>query len=971
MSGTYLWWIVLFLLMLSFWYFYNWFILSFIPYSTARDANHAYMFYPKMRALNHWYFWDNIDMAVGPQLWYSFIAYWFSLFQPFHGVLWLGLSPDTYAIMMNFWSSFFVLVFGIWLVIEVVWLIAHSTEEESPWYGVTLCLGWFLILQWLSSWMGAFLVFIDNKTDLWVLSLIILALYSGFVFLRSVQENKNLQIYLLAISWFLFAIAWLAKPTALFDVVNFAAFLRATWFGVLWSLGIVMMVIGVIAILKIMWISDYLTTKQGTLSSILWWLLLLWSSFPRILKSTATYIKYLIVWGLAFIATLLTFKLPYYVVSHYFYDTDISPSQLLKWILFGKTHTLPWLDWSDYFPLYTQLWWQPNPATTCTLSSQWLSDPSELYKNLKKAPWSAYNEDVGRYVWYGWKWNPSDIARWILPFKNSRWAFAMDEGCYSFNPFNMFDQNPKILCETQKDWESLELLPLELIQARLTKDSEVYEKFNLLLEQRKKGVSVEQTKINEVETLRRINDYMQGWSIKIVVNQGDKEIYVPYKFLNFFNMTFNWSLQNLSSYYTDIWIIWLLLICFSVFWLFYGIVQKKSHLISINIITLFGRLMWLMIGGGILRYGIWIVIRSILSFIILVWYFFDHRKEVTDKTNIPSILFVILFVAIALFQLVLNMVRITSQGWWWPFLRYKSNFGTVQKISAQGQVVSQWKSSYGYDEILDMQFPHYKKPIEILDTRAAWQGVVIAWTYLRYFMKNQDNAKWDGFLTDFWENISDGNPCLSYLRMKDKKLQYYVIDQNIATVVQWDANKALFDRFFAKLGADASTINEYGAMTMIAKMTQMWFIKLLSTNNIGTKYALSLPDESFSGLSGDQLTILRAKMMAPRFFGEAAIKPIFQIADLRVKNGSFISDFADIFGKTINETKLIWLTQKSQLTPSDLALLTEDEKYVLLQFLGLKQQQSQNPQQYQQTLQTLVMQSISWWSQLMLLEVLQ
>ncbi len=35
-----------------------------------------------------------------------------------------------------------------------------------------------------------------------------------------------------------------------------------------------------------------------------------------------------------------------------------------------------------------------------------------------------------------------------------------------------------------------------------------------------------------------------------------------------------------------------------------------------------------------------------------------------------------------------------------------------------------------------------------------------------------------------WENISDGNPCLSYLRMKDKKLQYYVIDQNIATVVQ-------------------------------------------------------------------------------------------------------------------------------------------------------------------------------------------
>ena len=39
-----------------------------------------------------------------------------------------------------------------------------------------------------------------------------------------------------------------------------------------------------------------------------------------------------------------------------------------------------------------------------------------------------------------------------------------------------------------------------------------------------------------------------------------KEVYLPYKYLNFFNITFNWSLQNLSSYYTDIGIVWLLLI---------------------------------------------------------------------------------------------------------------------------------------------------------------------------------------------------------------------------------------------------------------------------------------------------------------------------------------------------------------------------------------------------------------------------
>lgn len=35
-------------------------------------------------------------------------------------------------------------------------------------------------------------------------------------------------------------------------------------------------------------------------------------------------------------------------------------------------------------------------------------------------------------------------------------------------------------------------------------------------------------------------------------------IYIPYKYILPFNVTFNWSLQNLSSYYTDIGIIWFL-----------------------------------------------------------------------------------------------------------------------------------------------------------------------------------------------------------------------------------------------------------------------------------------------------------------------------------------------------------------------------------------------------------------------------
>ena len=81
------------------------------------------------------------------------------------------------------------------------------------------------------SGMGAFLVFIDNKTDLGVLALIILALYSGFVFLRQAHHEDEMILpihhhhrtarYLIGLSGFFYAIAALAKPTALFDVVNF------------------------------------------------------------------------------------------------------------------------------------------------------------------------------------------------------------------------------------------------------------------------------------------------------------------------------------------------------------------------------------------------------------------------------------------------------------------------------------------------------------------------------------------------------------------------------------------------------------------------------------------------------------------------------------------------------------------------------------------------------------------------------
>jgi hypothetical protein len=58
-------------------------------------------------------------------------------------------------------------------------------------------------------------------------------------------------------------------------------------------------------------------------------------------------------------------------------------------------------------------------------------------------------------------------------------------------------------------------------------------------------------------------------------------------------------------------------------------------------------------------------------------------------------------------------------------------------------------------------------------------GVLIAGTYLQYFLSNQNNIVSDGLLTEFWKRGSDENTCNLSLRLQDKKIKYLVIDPNI------------------------------------------------------------------------------------------------------------------------------------------------------------------------------------------------
>ena len=195
---------------------------------------------------------------------------------------------------------------------------------------------------------------------------------------------------------------------------------------------------------------------------------------------------------------------------------------------------------------------------------------------------------------------------------------------------------------------------------------------------------------------------------------------------------------------------------------------------------------------------------------------FEHAQEEKDKTMIYIILF--LFVIRGIIQFVLNFVRISSQGGGGPFLRYRMNNGKTVEITTALQQTEVVKAGYGQKDVFDLQFPHYNKFIDYVKNRKNTDGVLIAGTYMQYFLDNQYNIKSDGMLDWFREQNSDGNLCKSYQRLQDSNLKYLVIDPNIGTVVMGEGNESLFNRFFAKQDPVTKQIVQDGAISSLVKL---------------------------------------------------------------------------------------------------------------------------------------------------------
>jgi len=980
-------WIGLILLWVVIMYYFYGFNLSFVPYSTAWDANHQYMYVPKVLAENHWVLRGNMWAADTAQyLWHMFITFRFSLIQPIKSRFWL--SPDTIAVAMNFLSGILVLVFGMGLVDEVLWFFGKKNENEQS---LSFNFGRLGLLFWLTSGMWAFLVFVDNKTDLGVMAMTILAILSGFIFLKVVserlKENKWLDKHALKyviVSGIFFALASMAKPTAFIDIALFGLLLLWLWIDEVIALWFGFMAIGAMGILKVANAPDLMNAHLGTrilgiglVIVVIWLIRLLQKHGKRFLQERSHYLRYIGVWLITLAAVLVVFKWPNILIWELNTHT-FSPWTWVKWILLGKQQPSSLLASTTPMTLFLKQT-QTDQATIDQNSSS-LSLAScktqtfsswDLHKDLKVAVMG--NEDVGRYVWYGWK--ELTDSNWLsLGYYLLRIVYPMNNTCYGVN------HDAKLLCNSAAAIDSFDINRIKILFAEVKKWGTAY---NLL----SGAIATYQVKapsftgaLNPAEFRDQIVALRQYYQDHIIYTQAGK-IEIPYRYIVPLNVVFNRSLQNLSSYYTDIWFVWLFMFLLIIMGFVYALIKKEKNLTVLAGVTIIWRAIWWIIGGGIVWYGIGLIMRTILTTALFVKELTNTEGEKEYSQN-AFYIFICLFAVWTIVQLVLNFVRISSQWWGGPFERYKMGYGKTVEISDQLQQNSIDQSNYGWKDVFDLQFPHYNKLIDAIKDRPNSDGVLIAGTYIQYFLQNQHNIKFDGMLDWFWTETSDDNSCKSYQRLQESHIKYMVIDPNIGTVGMGEWNESLFNRFFAKVDPVTNKITEHGAISRLVQLRKDWYINLFSTNNLWAKYAFTVSDQTlentFGPMDADALLLLRAKLSIARFFPNESQKLIDFIANTftqRLSNWDAIGDIADVYGKTINETKvlqaavmMIKQTDVSQLQSLVLSL-SQDERLILTQYVGLVNLMNAQNTQYQDYLNSLLGQSLGGWSQLIVFEL--
>ena len=998
-------------------YLYMWIQNAFVPYSTAWDANHDYMYNPKILAENHGIYWGNTLANTMPWFWHQFITFIFSLTGCTNW--WFGLSPDNIAVSMNNISAFLVLIFWIAVIFQIFAFVSNKKNKDEKqeselkkWKNVItdvemnnsnwITIWWYILLLWLTAWMWAFLVIVDNKTDLWVMALSLLALLAGLIFLQNRKDSKDkkeLFKYLL-IAWLFFGFAALAKITSFVDLTLFGLLLVWLRFSPLTSLWLWIAIMWLVRKFNVLTSSVMLTDTNATWLIIIWWIITVIWLVIHLLKHSnrkefwRNFRDLIILW-IWFLLPLVLLKLPWTTIGQiktwtYNFSNSLK-SVFLSMDTWDKIkHSYKLLaqntetQWNDEIPLNTvdniSLQWQNLIDSSILNEKKWqdfsqcysawdIYSEDELNEWLEEIVGWWWGEDFGRYIWYWWKtfskeWNG---MFWLLKLLR-----PTSDTCYWFN------HDAKVLCNNASVIDSFKIDDLRGIYENWINNKE-WEAWILLKnaidsydKAKKAGDSTDSSKFyDEIVSLRQ---YYQSHSISSVESGS---VSIPYGYIVPLNISFNRSLQNLSSYYTDIGFFWIIVYLFLIISLPYAIIKKDKILTSISLTTLIWWIIRWIIWSAILWYGTVLISRTMIT-LALFWDKFLQKNKNDNLKFLPWILVALVWI-IFWIQIIFNFIRIASQGANSVFVWYKWNVGRIQVVDDNLQLNSKVKYWYTWKNIFDLQFPQYNPIIHALADRDNNDWVIIAWTYIQYFLWNQWNIKWDWMLSDFWKKTSDWDLCKLYWRLKKDNTRYLIIDPNIWTVTMWEWNETLFYRFFAKLSRDNSKIEKDGTITTLIRMAREWYIKLLSTNNIGSKYAFTLSDDEIRwyvwNLTDDELILKRGKLAVLQYFDDAdsnfwIIANIF-INRIMSDRESGIEDIANIYWLEIDAKKVadaangyiswnIW----------DIESLTQDERSVLVNYLNIYMAYSQwHNDDWQSMVQNILLNSVTWWSQVIALEL--
>jgi hypothetical protein len=235
-------------------------------------------------------------------------------------------------------------------------------------------------------------------------------------------------------------------------------------------------------------------------------------------------------------------------------DSTFTPGTFLKSILLGKTHqSRIYLAATDTTTLAQQALVDKVALSTATSSlspeqcKQTNFTKEQLQADVKKS--ITTNEDIGRYVGYGWK----DITKGSglnLGYGLLRIFYPKDNVCYGVN------WSAKLLCTNAQAIETFNVPTLQKLFTQVSPGTKAYDLLSgALVAYTTKGSG---TIINPTEYRDQIVALRQYYQNHAIQTEAGK-INIPYRYLVPFNVTFNRSLQNLSSYYTDIGFVWLLI----------------------------------------------------------------------------------------------------------------------------------------------------------------------------------------------------------------------------------------------------------------------------------------------------------------------------------------------------------------------------------------------------------------------------